>query len=132
MIGQVEVIRKKLQTITHLLMVHARVSDEYINFVLIYTTHPIFLDLTIKYLVNQDCEPTMPHKLETGTKPSLSNLLFLFCQCIVQKGTAHVNRKSLNMCHKSQKCFGVSLLELQNTKRVPHMGTYYMKESVLI
>ena len=42
-----------------------------IHFVLMYTIHCIFPVLPINPLVNQDCEPTTPHKLETGTKPSV-------------------------------------------------------------
>ena len=50
-------------------MVHARVSDKYIHFALIYTADHIFPVQPIKYLVNQYGEPTMPQKLETGTEP---------------------------------------------------------------
>ena len=57
-------------------MVHARISDEYIHFSFMYTTDSIFPVLTIKHLVNQDGEPTTPHKLETVEKPSDSNLRF--------------------------------------------------------
>ena len=57
-------------------MVHEQVSDEYINFALMYTTGQIFSVLPIKHLVNQYGGPTTPHKLETGTKASVSNLSF--------------------------------------------------------
>ena len=66
--GQVEVKWQTLQTIAHSIMVHARVSDEYIHFSLMYTPANILTVLQIKHLVNQDGEPTMPHKLATGTK----------------------------------------------------------------
>ena len=70
-----------------------------------YTTHHIFTDLPIKHLINQDGEPTTPHKLETGTKPSVSNLHVLFSPCVVQKVTAHVYGNSFKMCHQSQNNF---------------------------
>ena len=31
--------------------------------------------------------------------------VFLFCPCVVHKGTAHVETKTLNMHHQSQKGF---------------------------
>ena len=48
---------------------------------------------------------TMPHKLATVTKPSVSHLRVLFCPCGVQKATAHVETKTLNMNHQAQKAF---------------------------
>ena len=47
-------------------MVHARVSEAYINFVLIYTADPIFPVLPIKDMINEDGDPTTPYKLATG------------------------------------------------------------------
>ena len=52
-------------------MVHAQVSDKYVNFALIYTTDNLFTVPPIKHLVNQDDEPNTTHKLATGTKPSV-------------------------------------------------------------
>ena len=103
--GQVEVTWQTWRTIIHSSMVHARVSDKYINRLLMYTTGHIFPDLPIKNLVNQDGEPTMTHKLATGTKPSVSNLLVLFCPFVVQKSTAHFDTKALNMRHQSNQGF---------------------------
>ena len=94
---KVEVTRQTLLTIAHSIMVHTRVSDKYIHFSLMYTTDNIFPDLPIKHLVNQDSEQTTPHKLATGTKPSVSNLRVLFYPCVVRKATAHVDTKALNM-----------------------------------
>ena len=68
---QVEVTRRTLHTIVHSLMVHARVSEAYIHFELMYTTDHIFQVLLIKDLINEDGDPTMPFKLATGTKPSV-------------------------------------------------------------
>ena len=103
--GQVKVTRRKWRKIAHSLMVHARVSEAYIHFALIYTTYHIFTVLPIKYLINEDGDPTMPHKLSTGTKPSVSHLRVLFCPCVVQKATSHVGTKALNMRHRAQKDF---------------------------
>ena len=88
--GQVEVTRRTLRTVAHSLMVHDRVPEVYFYFTLMYTTDHIFPILPIKYLINEDGDPTMPHKLATGTKPSVSHLRVLFCPCVVQKATAHV------------------------------------------
>ena len=97
--GQVELNRRTLRTVAHSLMVHARVPEVYVHFALMYTTDHIFTVLLIKYLINKDGNPTTPHKLATGTKPSVSHLRVLFCPCVVCKATAHVETKTLNMCH---------------------------------
>ena len=70
-----------------------------------YTTDHIFPVLPIKYLINEDGDPTTPHKLATGIKPSVSHLCVLFCPCVVRKATAHVEIKTLNMSHQVQKGF---------------------------
>ena len=103
--GQVKLSRRTWHTISHSLMVHTRVSEAYIHFVLLYTAYHIFLVLPIKNLINKDSEPTTPFKISTGTKPSVSHLSVLFCPCVVQKATAHVGTKALNMCHQAQKEF---------------------------
>ena len=86
-------------------MVHARFPKVYFHFTLMYTTDHIFLVLPIKYLINEDVDPTIPHKLETGTKPSVSHLRVLFCPCVVRKATTHDETKTLNMRHQAQKGF---------------------------
>ena len=103
--GQVEVTWRTLRTVAHYLMVHARVPEVYAHFALMYTTDHIYPFLPIKYLINKDCNPTTPHKLATGTKPSVSHLRVLFSPCVVRKATAHVETKTLNMRHQSQKGF---------------------------
>ena len=50
--GKVEVTWRTLRTVTHSLMVHARVSEVYINFSLMYVIDHIFPVLPIKYLIN--------------------------------------------------------------------------------
>ena len=70
-----------------------------------YTTDNIFPVLPIKDLINEDGNPTTPHKLATGTKPSVSHLRVLSCPCVVRKSTAHVETKMLNMCHQAPKGF---------------------------
>ena len=86
-------------------MVHAQVSYKYIHFTLMHRIDNIFPVLLIKYLINQDSEPTTPQKLATGTKLSVSNLRTLFCPCVVQKATAHVYKKALRMRQQSQNGF---------------------------
>ena len=88
-----------LCTITYYLMVHARVLEPYIHFSFIYMTDHIFSVLPMKDLINEDGNPTMPFKLATGTKPSVSHLSVLFCPYVVRRATAHVGTKVLNMCH---------------------------------
>ena len=70
-----------------------------------YTTDHIFPVLQIKDLINEDGDPKTPHKLATGTKPSVSHLRVLFCPCVVRKATAHIETKALNMSHQAQKLF---------------------------
>ena len=101
--GQVEVIWRTLRTVAHALMVHAIVPEVYVHFALMYTTDHIVPVLPIKYLINEDGDPTTPHKLATGTKPLVSHLRVLFCPCVVRKATAHVETKTLNMRHQAQK-----------------------------
>ena len=86
-------------------MVQARVSDKYIHIALMYTADHIFPVLPIKHLVTQDGEPTTTQKIWTSTKPSVSHLHVLLCSCVVQKATAYVDTKALNMCHESQNSF---------------------------
>ena len=103
--GQVEVTWRTLSTVAHSLMVHAIFPEVYVHFALMYTTDHIFLVLPIKDLINDDGDPTTPHKLATGTKPSVSHLRVLFFPCVVRKATAHVETKTLNMCYQAQKGF---------------------------
>ena len=70
-----------------------------------YTTDHIFPYLPIKDLINEDGDMTTPHKLATGTKPSVSHLRVLFFPCVVRKATSHDDKKALNMRHQSQKGF---------------------------
>ena len=88
--GQVKVTCRTFGTVAHSHMVHARVPEVYVHFASMYTTDHIFTVLPIKDLMNEDGNPTTPHKLATGTKPSVSQLYVLFCPCVVRKATAHV------------------------------------------
>ena len=92
--GQVEVTWRMLCTVAHSLMVHAIVPEVYVHFALMYTTDHIFTVLPIKDIINKDGDPTTPHKLATGTKPSVSHLRVLFCPCVVRKSTAYVDTKT--------------------------------------
>ena len=81
--------------------------------------------LPIKDLINEDGELTMPFKLETGTKTSLSNLHVLFCPYVVRKATAQVGTKTLNMYHQLQKRFHSIFVEITHNQigylvYVPH------------
>ena len=82
---QVEVTWGKLRTVVHSLMVHAKISDAYVHFALMYTADNIFLLLTIKDLINKYGEPTMTFKLAAGTKPSISHLRVLFYHLLYKK-----------------------------------------------
>ena len=82
-----------------------------------YTTYHIFPVLPIKYLINKDGDPTTPHKLSTGTKPSVSHLRVLFCPCVVRKDTAHVETKTLNMRHQAQKGFRGIFVEIPDHQK---------------
>ena len=116
MSGKVEVTWITLRTVAHSLMVHARFLEVYINFALMYTTDHIFPVLPIKDLINEDGDPTTPHKLATGTKPLVSHLRVLFCPCVVRKDTTHSGTQTLNMRHQAQKGFRgifVGILEHQ-------------------
>ena len=103
--GQFEVTWKTLRTVAHALMVHARFPEVYVHFTLMYTTDHIFPVLPIKDIINEDGDPTTPHKLAMGPKPSVSHLRVLFCSCVVRKATANVETKTLNMLHQAQKGF---------------------------
>ena len=115
--GQFEVTWRTLRTVAHALMVHARVLEVYVHLALMYTPDHIFLVLIIKDLINKDGDPKTPHKLATGTKPSVSHLRVLFCPCVVQKATAHVETKKLNMHHQAQKWFRGILLGIPQHKK---------------
>ena len=76
---------RTLRTVTHSLMIHARVSEVYVHFALMYTTDHIFTVLPIKYIINEDGDPTTPHKLVTGMKPSVSHLRVFFFHVLYGK-----------------------------------------------
>ena len=105
--GQVKVTWRTFRIVAHSLMIHARVSEAYIHFSLMYTTDQIFSVLPIKYLIKEDCDLKTQHKLATDKKPSVSHLRVLFFPCVVRKATAHVEIKALNMRHQAQKGFRV-------------------------
>ena len=130
---QVEVTRRTLRTVAHSLMVHARVLEVYVHFTLMYTTDHIFPVLPIKDLMNKDGDPTTPHKLATGTKPPVSHLRVSFFPCVVQKSTAHVETKTLNMHHQSPKGFcGIFVGIPEHQKRIFRVHTQYKKGNIFI
>ena len=91
--GQVEVTWRTFCKIAHYLMVHARVSEAYIHFVLMYTTDHLFPVLSIKCMINEYGDPTTQYKLARGTKPLVTQLCVFF-PCVVRKATAHVGTKA--------------------------------------
>ena len=98
-------------------MVHIQFSEIYIHFSFMYNTDNIFPVLPIKHLINHYSEQTMPHKLEIGTKPSVSNLRVSLWPCVVRKATENVDTKALNMHHQSQKVFcGIFIAITQHHK----------------
>ena len=124
--GQVEGTWRTLRTVAHALMVHARISEAYVNFVLMYMTNHISLVLPIKDLINEDGNPPTPHTLATGTKPSVSHLRILFCPCVVWKATTHVETKTLNMRHQAQRRVSRHLREYTTaSKRISSVRTQY-------
>ena len=99
---------RTLRIVANYLMLHARFPEVYVHFALMYTTDHIFPVLPIKYPINKDGDPTTPHKLATGTKPSVSHLRVLFFTCVVRKSMAHVETNTLKMRHQAQKgCRGI-------------------------
>ena len=117
---EVKVTWRMLRTISHSLMIHVKVSEDYIHLSLINMADNILPVLPIRDLINEESEPTMPFKLATGTKPSILHLRVLFCPCVVHKGTSHVDTKELNMHHKAQKGFWSIFIE------IPHHQRYYI------
>ena len=133
MSGQVKVTWRTLRKIAHSLMVYARVLEVYINFVLMYMTDHIFTVLTIKDMINEDGDPTMPYKLATGTKPSVSHLRVLFCPCVVQKATAEFGTKALIIRHQAQKSVSWYLrCYYTESKRIPCVLTQYKENNIFI
>ena len=130
---QVEVTWRTLHTVAHSLMVHARFPEVYVHFALMYTTDHIFLVLPIKDIINKDGDPTTPHKLATGMKPSVSHLYVLFCPCVVRKATAHVETKTLNMHHQAQKRVSRYLLwYYRASKIISCVRTQYKEDNIFI
>ena len=90
----------------------------YVHFTLMYTTDHIFLVIPIKYLINEETDPTTLFKLATGMKPSVSHLRVLFFPCVVRKAIAHVETKTLNMCHQAQKGFHGIIVDIPQHQKV--------------
>ena len=131
--AQVEVTRRTLRTVAHSLMVHARASEAYIHFALIYMKSHFFQVLPIKYIINGDGDLITPHKLEKVTKPSVSHLRVLFCPFVVRKATAQVETKALNMHHQGQKRFcGIFVGIPENQNRISCVCAQYKEDNIFI
>ena len=74
-----------LRTVAHSPLVYTRVPEVYVHFALMYTTDHIFPVLPMKDLMNEDGDPTTPHKLATGKKPSVSHLRVFFVHVLYGK-----------------------------------------------
>ena len=83
--GQVEVTWRTLRTVAHSLMVHARVPEAYVHFTLRYTTYNIFPVLPIKDLINEDGDPTSPHKLQQVQNLQCHIYVFYFVHVLYGK-----------------------------------------------
>ena len=84
-------------------------------------------------MINKDNNQTMPFKLATGTKPSVSHLRVLFCLWVVWKSTAHVNKKALNMRHQAQILVSWYLCwNSTASKRVSCLRTEYKEDNIII
>ena len=130
---QVEVTWRILRTVAHSLMVHAKASEACVHFALMYTTDHIFPFLPIKDIINEDGYLTTPHKLVTGTKPSVSQLCVLFFPCFVRKATEHVETKALNIRHETQKWVLLYLSWYSTaSKMISCVCTQYKKDNIFI
>ena len=113
-------------------MVHARVSEAYINFALMYTTDNVFLVIPIKDMINEDGDLTTSFKVATGMKPAVSHLRVLFCLCVVRKATVNVYKKVLNMRHQAQKKFRVIFVGIPHHQRISCVRTKYKEDNTFI
>ena len=83
--GKVEVTWRTLRTVAHSLMVHARVTEVYVHFALMFTSDHIFPVLPIKDFINEDVDTKTSHKLATGTKPfSFKFTCFILSMCCTE------------------------------------------------
>ena len=82
-----------------------------------YTEDHIFTVLPIKDLIDKDGKQTMPIKLVTGKKTSVSHLRMSFYPCVVQKSTAYVDTKELDMRHQAQKSFCGIFVEIPHHQK---------------
>ena len=103
-------------------MVHARVPEVYVHFSLMYDTDHIFPVLTIKDLINEDGDQTTPHKIATGTKPSVSHFTcFIFSVCCTESYRARwdkdVKHASPSAKRVSRHLFGCSAASKSSRER---------------
>ena len=101
-----------------------------------YMTDHISIVLLIKYVINEDGDSTTPHKLATGTKPTVSQLCVLFFPCVVRNATAHIETKALNMRHQAQKGFHGIFVGIQQHQKgylvyVPYTRTIIFSYDVV-
>ena len=84
-------------------------------------------------MIKEDGDPTTPHKIATGTEPTVSHLYILFFPCVVWRATAHVETKALNIRHQAQK--RVSMYLRWNSpvsKMISCVRTQYKEDNTFI
>ena len=100
----VEVIWRRLRTVAHSLMVHARVPEAYVHFVLMYATNHIFLVLPIKGIIMR-----MAIQQRHTNFQQVRNLQYDIYACyfvhVLYKSLRRTVRQTINMCHQAQKRF---------------------------
>ena len=124
--------RRTLCTVSHSLMVHARVPEVYVHFTLMYMTDHIYPVLPIKDIIKEDGDPTTPHKLATGKKPSVSHLRVLFCSCAVRKATEHVETKTLKMRPSAKRVLRYLRWYSRASKRISCVRTQYKRGNIVV
>ena len=114
-------------------MVHARVSEVYINFELMYMTDHIFLVLPIKDMINKDIDPTTLFKLATVTKSSVSHLRVLIFSVICTESYCTHWDKGITYASPSTKGFlRHNRLNYTASKRVVCVRTNYKEYNIFI
>ena len=106
-------------------MVHAQFLEAYTHFTLMYMAYHIFPVLPIKDLINEDGGLTMPFKLATDMKPSISKRIVhvLYIKLL------HMLGKRRQTCVTNPKIvFGVSFLGFRSIRK----GIFFMNHTNII
>ena len=129
---KVEVTWRTLHTIAHYLMVHARFSEAYTYFALMYTTDHIFPVIPIKDLINKDNNPTTSFRLATSTKHSVSHLNVFFFHVLYGK-ILYFLQKGVKYESPSTKGFSRYLrCNSTTSKSISFVRTEYKEDNIFI